>query len=228
MLMTLRIWLFAGKRDATVTPEVVRALEAWYAQYLPPSALAFVGDLDAGHAMITTDYGASCATTQAPHINDCDFDGAGALLQHILGVLEPPSGADAGKLIAFDQREFAGGRAYDISLADVGYAYVPAVCESAGCRVHVVFHGCGQSVQAIGEVFVRHAGYNRWAGSNRTIVLYPQTIARDGAGGWPPSTIYNPYGCWDWWGYTGPGYHTKSGPQIRAVQAMLDRLAQPR
>jgi hypothetical protein len=30
-------------------------------------------------------------------------------------------------------------------------------------------------------------------------------------------------GCWDWWGYTGPGYR-----QIRAVRAMLDRLAQPR
>jgi hypothetical protein len=57
-------------------------------------------------------------------------------------------------------------------------------------------------------------------------VLYPQTVARES---WEtldglPVFVYNPRGCWDWWGYTGPLYHTRSGPQIRAVKAMLDRL----
>ena len=76
--------------------------------------------------------------------------------------------------------------------------------------------------------FVRHAGYNRWADANRIIVLYPQTIARYGWGGWPTNFVFNPNGCWDWWGYTDALYHTHEGPQIRAVKAMLDRLGQPR
>jgi len=37
--------------------------------------------------------------------------------------------------------------------------------------------------------------------------------------------VYNPRACWDWWGYTGAQYHTKSGAQVRAVKAMLDRLS---
>jgi poly(3-hydroxybutyrate) depolymerase len=67
---------------------------------------------------------------------------------------------------------------------------------------------------------VREAGYNRWAESNGLIVLYPQAIKR-----YSPS-VFNPRGCWDWWGYTGATYHTQAGPQIRAVKAMLDRLSE--
>jgi hypothetical protein len=85
-------------------------------------------------------------------------------------------------------------------------------------------------VEAIGERFVREAGYNRWADTNRLVVLYPQAIARNGWGGsgWRPTFVFNPRGCWDWWGYTNAQYHTKLGPQVRAVKAMVDRLAAPR
>jgi len=40
--------------------------------------------------------------------------------------------------------------------------------------------------------------------------------------------VFNPRGCWDWWGYTGPDYHTHTAPQIHAVKAMLDRLGEKR
>jgi len=49
-------------------------------------------------------------------------------------------------------------------------------------------------------------------------VLFPQVE--------PSFQPLNPNGCWDWWGYTGLDYATKSGTQIRAVKAMLDRLGQ--
>jgi poly(3-hydroxybutyrate) depolymerase len=87
--------------------------------------------------------------------------------------------------------------------------------------VHVALHGCRMSVEQIGERFVREAGYNRWADTNRLIVLYPQAIARY----WG---VYNPRGCWDWWGYTGSRYATKEGAQIRAVMGMVERLGAPR
>lgn len=64
-----------------------------------------------------------------------------------------------------------------------------------------------------------NAGYSRWADSNQIIVLYPQTIDSD----LPP--VYNPRGCWDWWGYDDPDYAKQSGRQMRAVKLMLDRLA---
>ena len=55
------------------------------------------------------------------------------------------------------------------------------------------------------------AGYNRWADSNRLILLYPQAHA----------TALNPNACWDWWGYDDPDYMTRSGRQMAAVRAML-------
>jgi poly(3-hydroxybutyrate) depolymerase len=118
--------------------------------------------------------------------------------------------------MAFDQQEFGG-----VSMGATGYAYVPASCASERCRVHVAFHGCRQGAEEIGERFVRDAGYNRWADTNRLIVLYPQAVARY------VFWTFNPRGCWDWWGYSGSGYATRDAPQIRAVMAMVERIATP-
>jgi poly(3-hydroxybutyrate) depolymerase len=222
-----KVWLFTGTRDATVASEVVAAARRFYLKFAQPANVALVDSVPAGHAMITYDAGKACDVTQPPFINDCDFDAAGELLAHIYGPLAPAAARPEGRVVAFDQREFAGGSAFAISLADAGFAYVPKACEAGGCRVHVAFHGCKQAAEAIGDRFVREAGYGRWADTNRLVVLFPQTIARSGwSGWWGGNFVFNPNGCWDWWGYTGPGYATRAGPQIRAVRAMLDRLAE--
>ncbi len=230
-LSSARVWLFSGTNDHTVEVAVVDALRSFYALYGVPSAnLVFVRDLPAGHAMVTKSAGAPCQVTRSPFINDCDYDAAGELLRHLLGPLEPPAAQESGRLVAFDQKAFAGGDAYGLSMADTGYLYVPQRCQTERCRVHIAFHGCQQSVEAIGEQFMREAGYNRWADTNHLIVLYPQTINRSGWGfrGGRSTFVYNPRGCWDWWGYTGPQYHTKAGAQIRAVKEMVDRVGETR
>jgi hypothetical protein len=226
-LRLARVWLFSGARDDTVRPAVVKALYDYYRHWVPEPQIVFVRDVQAGHAMVTTDFGQACGLTAPPFLNDCDFDAAGVLLKHLHGALAPPSAAQTGELLRFDQRPFVPAGPYSISMDDEGFVYVPAACRSGGCRVHVAFHGCGQGRERIGEQFVRQAGYNRWADTNRLIVLYPQAIARLGWGPWPwPSSwVFNPNGCWDWWGYTGVSYSTQAGPQLRAVRAMLDRLA---
>jgi poly(3-hydroxybutyrate) depolymerase len=228
-LATARVWLLWGTRDTTVDRAVVAALERFYRQYVSASAIVFVDTMPAGHAMVTADTGAACDATQPPFINDCDFDAAGQLLQHIAGPLAPPTSTSTGRLLAFDQDEFADGRADAISMATTAFLHVPPACEAGGCRVHVAFHGCRQGGDALGEAFVRAAGYNRWADANRLIILYPQVVATNGwAGGLrAPRFLFNPRGCWDWWGYTGAAYAVRGGPQIRAVRAMLDRLAEP-
>lgn len=209
-LAKARVWLFSGTEDRTVEPAVVRALARQYALFGAVPTL--VMDKPAGHAMVTENAGNACGVTEPPFINDCDYDAAGALLAHLLGGLSAPSKVPAGRVVAFDQREF--GATSAISMAEEGFAYIPSACERAPCRVHVAFHGCRQA----GERFVRDAGYNRWADSNRLIVLYPQAAARYVWWTW------NPRGCWDWWGYTGAAYATKDAPQIRAVLAMVERL----
>jgi poly(3-hydroxybutyrate) depolymerase len=216
-----RVYLFSGTNDATVPPSIVDTLRDYYGHFLDPADLLLVADRPAGHAMITEDFGGACQVTGPPFINDCDYDAAGALLAHLYGALEPARPARSEGLVAFDQRAFfpEGERA---SLADTGYAYVPEACSDGGsCRLHVAFHGCEQYASQVGDAFYAHAGYNPWAEGNRIVVLYPQTRPTVSFfGRWP-----NPKGCWDWWGYTGPDYHRRTGPQIRAVKAMLDQLS---
>jgi poly(3-hydroxybutyrate) depolymerase len=209
------VWLFSGTRDRTVAPEVVTAGRTFYEAYGAKAVL--IADKPAGHGMPTHDAGRACETTESPFINDCGYDAAGALLAHLLGVLRPPSKSAEGRLLQFDQRPY-GSR--DISMDDIAYVYVPNACGRGGCRVHVAFHGCRQGADEVGMRFVSEAGYNRWADTNLLVVLYPQAVAR----WWP---LFNPRGCWDWWGYTGAPYATRDGAQIRAVSAMLARLGQP-
>ncbi len=212
-LKAARVWLFNGSRDRTVYPAVVQSLREYYALYGVKAEL--VSHKFAGHAMVTEDAGTKeCAATREPYINDCDYDAAGELLKHLLGPLKNPAAKPAGRLLQFTQEPYAA----NARMGAAGYLYVPKACEKGRCRVHVAFHGCRQSAGEIGEKFVREAGYNRWAETNRLLVLYPQAAAS-----WS-FLAFNPRGCWDWWGYTGEHYHTREGAQIQAVMAMLKRL----
>ena len=72
------------------------------------------------------------------------------------------------------------------------------------------------------DTFVKNTGYNEWADTNRLIVLYPQANAMTVGTRLPR---INPFGCWDWWGYTGLEYRTKTAPQIRTIRAMVAQLS---
>jgi len=223
-----KVWLFSGTRDETVSPEVVESLRRFYLALAPDADVALENSVPAGHGMVTETEGNECSTTKPPFIVDCDYDAAGILLKHLLGKLDAPMPKADAKLLAFDQGEFAGGNPAAISMADSGYVFVPDACARERCRIHVVFHGCRQSAAQIEQRFVLEAGYNRWAAANRLIVLYPQAAPRYGYGFGARNFVFNPKACWDWWGYTGPQYPTKAGPQVRAVRAMIERLSQKR
>ena len=85
------------------------------------------------------------------------------------------------------------------------------------CKLHVAFHGCKQDVASVQERFIRHAGYNEWADTNQLLVLYPQAAA----------SARNPNACWNWFDFNqdDPRYAEKQGRQMRAVKAMIDRIA---
>ena len=213
-----RAWLFAGHADETVYPAVVYALREFYAAY--QTQVALVANQPAGHGMVTERAGNACGASAPPYIVHCDYDAAGELLRFLLGALAAPAAKESGRLVPFDQRRYAGNDAHGIAMDDTGFAYVPERCAKERCRIHVAFHGCRQGAAEIGERFVREAGYNRWADTNALVILYPQAIMR-----YSP-LVFNPRGCWDWWGYSSAAYHTREAPQIRAVMGMIERLSE--
>jgi poly(3-hydroxybutyrate) depolymerase len=193
---------------------------------VPDAGLVFVKDVPAGHAFLSPLPGGACGATAAPFVNQCMVDGAAydqphAILGHIYGTLQPKASTLSSAPVAFDQAEFAGPAA---GMAKSGYAYIPAACAgSAKCAVHVVFHGCQQSAKLVGEAVYRKAGYNEWADSNRIILLYPQIDPQPNIF----AAAFNPQGCWDWWGATGVNFQSRSGAQLSAVHAMIERLLKP-
>ena len=214
-----RVYIFRGTKDTVVAQTVADATYSYYlAAGLPKSRIRYIKTVPAGHAFITPSFGGDCSETASPFINHCNVNGQGydqarAILSHIYGALNAPAGNATGRLITFDQKPFG-----EFAMGGEGFLYVPRSCDQgATCRIHVVFHGCLQTPQDIGDQYYTDTGYNRWAGTNNILVLYPQAAADMPA---------NPEHCWDWWGYSGPQFSVKASPQMSAVKRMMDRLAE--
>ena len=212
-----RVWLFHGARDTVVGAAVMDSLLRFYREFVPPERIHYETRVAAAHGFPTAGQGGACNVAQEPWINDCSYDAAGLMLQHLYDDVKPPAGAGGGELRTFDQqRHVTGGML--ASFADKGFLFVPRDCAAGKpCRIHVAFHGCRQGSDFVGKTFARDAGYNRWADANRIVVLYPQVSK---------SLFYpfNPKGCWDWWGYSGIGYTARTGLQLAAVHRMLVAL----
>lgn len=215
-----KIYVFSGTQDTVVRQPAVDATVSFFMQAGVPAAnLAYVNKIPAGHAVITPSYGNDCAANQAPYISHCEvngqgYDQPGALLTQIYGPLQPKATRLAGQLVTFDQRAFA---APITGMADKAFLYVPKACEAGEtCKIHVAIHGCMQSAETVGQDFVADTGYNEWADSNRLLVLYPQVNKS--------FVPFNPQGCWDWFGYTGRNYATRSGAQMKAIKSMINAL----
>jgi poly(3-hydroxybutyrate) depolymerase len=212
-----RVLVWHGSLDATVSEPVSRAAAELYRQL--HEAVVVTEDFDdrVAHVLPTTGEGGDCSVAAAPYVAACGIDLAGELIR----ALHPDTGAapdaPSGTLRSFDAASLAEG---DPPGATEGFVYVPEACrQGERCGLHIALHGCQQDAASIGEAFVSAAGYNRWADAAKLVVLYPQTRAS--------YLPLNPKACWDWWGYTGPDYDTRSGAQMRWIAAMSRALGAP-
>jgi pimeloyl-ACP methyl ester carboxylesterase len=216
-----RVFLLSGRKDTSVVPAVVDALQAFYTELAPDHIVHERLD-DAAHTFPTEDFagGNPCSRGESPYVSDCDYDAAGKVLQTVHGPLVPRNnGGPAGTLVEFDQTAFFP-RDADAGMAATGYVYVPRMCSDKlrPCTLHIALHGCRQSAADVRRGFVEGAGYNRWADTNAIIVLYPQVRGARNL------FARNPRNCWDWWGYSGTAWLDKRAPQMQAIIAMIDRL----
>ena len=233
-----RVYIFTGQADKVVNSKTVElAANLYRALGVPASQIKFrdqdLPGAGAGHSWVTQDFGNACNANATPFINDCRYDQAGEVLQAVYGPLQPPAAHAAGRIVVFDQTEFAPDKAVAANgLLDRGYLFVPKACEpGAGqlCRLHVVLHGCLQSAEMLGDEFYTKIGVNEWADTNRIIVLYPQAHATDiselASQNFLSLFNTNLQGCWNWWGYAGDKqFMTKQGVQLGVIWSMMERV----
>ncbi|SFU93166.1 prolyl oligopeptidase family serine peptidase [Halomonas korlensis] len=226
-LADLRVFVWHGEEDETVLPQLGDALVTQFKNWLadPEDQLRLVVSDDAGHGWPVAARGntpitalADCREGGGTYLLGCDLDIAGRMMNWLHGGLtRPTSGEPEGQLLRFDQTEFD-----TKGFADSGYSFIPEACQGGGCGLTVALHGCGMGAEQIDEAFVRHSGLNEWAAANQRVVLYPQA----------ETSLPNPQGCWDWWGFAestwqlNPLHDSREGTQLSGLMAMIDRLQQ--
>jgi poly(3-hydroxybutyrate) depolymerase len=218
-----KVWLLNGYNDGVVRRPVSDALYEFYKDFADEAQLFYKNNLGAAHSQVTLSYGQACNVNGGNFMNDCDYDAAGMILQHLYGRLAPrTTGPLGGALLRFSQAEFLRTEPWLAGMSGEGFVFVPARCaQGRPCRLHVALHGCKQYAGLIGDDYYAHAGYNEWADTNDLVVLYPQTVATS-------LVPMNPNGCWDWWGYVDSDYAVKASAQIRAIRAMVERIGSRR
>lgn len=212
-LANARVYLLHGRGDTLVAPAVAEAGARFYEKLrdevpgLGGMRVHDDGQRAFAHNLPVAAAGDDCGRSESPYLGHCGFDAAGAIFAQMFGAPARAATTAKGQLRNFDQDALRPGGA-DAFLAGTGYVYLPPDCLAGKpCGLLVALHGCKQNADAVGEAFVRDAGFNRWADVYDVAVLYPQTRAS--------FAPLNPQACWDWWGYSGTNYDTRQGVQLR-------------
>ena len=213
-----RVWIFHGTNDDTVSEATSESLARYCERFTRSRNIKVIDTLPVHHVMPSDTFDrAKQSVVFEPYIANVGYDAAGDLLQHLYGPLKPRT-TPVGQIQEFSQTEFLNGPRWH-GMDHTGFVYLPTgAFEGRSCKVHVALHGCEQYAAKLGETFVREAGYNAWAEANDIIVLYPQTFPTVTWG------VYNPKGCWDWFGLDDRQYFTRAGRQQRAIVKMVERL----
>ena len=209
-------WIFRATLDEAVAEPVAQAAIAFYTEFIPQESVEFVGDVEAAHGFPTLKTGVTCNEMAPPYLNACDYDAAGELLSYLYpGLVEPVD------VVETELLEVSLPGADDADLLETAYLFVPPACADGGesCPLHLVLHGCAQSAETVGTDFIEQSGYLPWAASNNIVLAFPQVEKSMVA-------PINPHACWDWWGYTGDDYATRSGAQMTVLAEWLGSLSQ--
>jgi poly(3-hydroxybutyrate) depolymerase len=230
--------MFSGTLDTVVAQGSMRVAESMY-QLLGVSHLNSTFTVPAEHSWVTDQYGNACSHLGTPYVNNCAFDFAGMFLRDAFANLNLPFNAtrntksSMSNVVAFDQTAYGADPSLN-SMATSGYLYIPPQCSvkvlhpvgdaaargldvqaSQTCHVHINFHGCLQNAATVGLDYIQQNTLNEWADSNNIVILYPQVASDD---------LMNPNSCFDWWGYAGGDYMTKTGPQMVMIRSMVENL----
>ncbi len=213
------VFVLSGQNDTIVNKKTVEQAIQFYKE-LGNTHIHFVDTLPAGHTFPTLNFGNACEVADTtPFIGRCGYDTVSEMFNYFFKSTHARTTSIDKNFRLFSQSKYTESQPSQISMADQGVAYVPTNCQNnETCGLHVAFHGCRQTTSDIQDTFYKNTGYAEWAEANQTIVIFPQAAHND--------LLNNPKGCWDWWGYTGPNFHTKNGPQMKAVYRMVQDFSQ--
>lgn len=211
-----KIFLFHGKLDKVVKFDVLAKNEVFYKNLKAQTKTQSLDRL--GHSFATSNpTGSSCESSISPYINNCQYDSIYEFFKFLYPQKTASSSSpDHSRLYYWDAETFTSKE--KLSLASMSkdiYVYIPKSCENNTCSAHIALHGCHQAPEFVNKDFIEKAGYLEAAEKFNTVVIFPSVLK---------STL-NPYGCWDWWGYSdSKNFDTKKAPQIEILYSLMKQL----
>lgn len=196
-----RVWIYYSSEDTVVHSAVTEKLADYY--LLAGTQVQVKNDIPSEHSYVTDSFGNACDYLGIPYINNCGQNIAYEMMSYLYNnKLEKGDSYDVSRLTnkTFDN---------NFSVRQVFY-YTPSDCEKSGCDRHLSLHGCLQSYENIGLDYITKLGYLEIAEKNKIVMIFPQM------------SKLNPDNCWDWFGYTGPNYANKLGPQQLEIMRLLE------
>jgi hypothetical protein len=209
--------VYHGLADAVVAAPVANEGVRFYQHF--GANVEYNSTSAAGHSWVSPLGPIPCSLTLPPFINNCGNDPEGQMLTHWFGSVSPPNnGTLTGTLSQFSQSGYVpGGNPAGISMGATGLLYTPATCAAGtSCKLVVALHGCLASQELIGDTFADDSYLNQYADTSNLVILYPQALTT--------LVPLSPEACWDWYGYTGPGYALHGAPQMVTIMNMVHAL----
>jgi hypothetical protein len=225
------VWLWSGIADTVVVQGTMILVDRMFRR-LGVGQITPLFNFSAEHSWVTDSWGNSCSHLGNPYINNCNYDFGGNFLASAFSSMGLQWNSTRGvfnpnNMFQFDLGAFGASTSAN-SLDTTAYIYIPTACQgsntsnassSTTCHLHVNFHGCLQYRTHFSNhrEYVDHTGLNDWAEANNIVIFYPQTVATS-------FPLYNPKGCFDWWGYAGSLYATNQGAQMSIIRAAVKSL----
>ena len=155
-LSTARIYTYRGTKDEVYKQGCVNATGEFFAPLVanPGAQLLFEAGIPSTHSMPTVDPhvpASTCGVGSANGLQNCGYDGVGAMLQFFYdgALLPPPQGAtgERKRLLNFSQDLYGNASAQFGGLASFGLAYIPDACRGGGAPLA----GCTWRCMAAGR-----------------------------------------------------------------------------
>jgi poly(3-hydroxybutyrate) depolymerase len=212
------IFIVHGEKDQMVKVAASTKNQELYRKLKTKTSVKTIANL--GHGIATANKGSACDVTASPWLNNCSYN----TMNELFNILFPTANNYKSEIPAVSTELIKNNMSvYDLTLlttkenlaaatfSESLYIYTPSACKKESCPRHLALHGCHQSPEFVNKEFIENAGYIEAAEKFKVVVLFPSVY----------KSTKNPYGCWDWWGYTDNKFDTKDGAQIKILNTIM-------
>ncbi len=168
-LKNQRIYIYHGKSDALIHPEMSKRLKEYYISNGVDERQIQLKNISGGHNIPTNNSKlGSCQSQTFPYLSSCDFNMAEELLKQMTGDSLARAEANLSHLYRVDQNLIPVNEGLKVedwkspasSLGAYGYLYANDAClkKPGSCKLHIALHGCEMSDSFDPQLDLRYSG----------------------------------------------------------------------